>query len=275
MKTPFRCLARHIRNVFAFATIASALVLSSGVAQSQKWGEDVDDYPDDQEHSDSRRKTKKKRRAQGLLVPNESTSITITSTWPHTTLMRASGLGTGTVATHTTTYSATRGTSVSPGYATVQATQFSTLCDAPCTIAVPAGSYSVTGPGMNSRNFYVPQSDDHLELRVEGAPEWPMTVSWGAIIVGGSLVLLGAVFWKIEDSESTSYKTIESSSKSDTTPYMFMTVTGAAILVGGVVGMVASRRTHVYDDRGELLDAKAQQTRQVGKLRFSPSGLLF
>jgi len=123
---------------------------------------------------------------------------------------------------------------------------------------------------MNSRSFYVPQSDDHLELHVEAAPEWPKTLSTWSIYIGITAAVTGGTLWMLNNAMDSEY-----TPKSDNTPYQIITFAGLGLTLGGIIGLIVSNSTHVYGDNGELLDAKAKQTRQVGKLRFSPSGLLF
>jgi hypothetical protein len=85
------------------------------------------------------------------------------------------------------------GTSVGTGTVgnsavTVTAIHLEKVCRLPCkTTVLTDGDYYVDAPGMRAARLQLPVGANALNLRVKGAPTWPITLSFVGALAGGSV----------------------------------------------------------------------------------------
>ncbi len=167
------------------------------------------------------------------------------------------------------------GTSYGTGYAGGRAVSVTTfhmqrLCRLPCDVEVATeGNYYVDAPGMLAREFRVPAGTETLDMKVKGAPTWPVGLSlYGGVYLGGLAALGGGLGW-VMLSKSSTPGTWEQYGGT----VQAVTFVGSGLLVAGIVGLIVTDRTHVEAGDGSRLDARAQPARSG--IGVSPQGFTF
>lgn len=182
------------------------------------------------------------------------TDVAVSSDWEDTAVLKHLGTsyGVGTVGGRT---------------ASVTTIHLERVCRAPCTAKLDTeGSYIVDAPGMNAARFELPAGARRVDVKVKGASQTPLTLSYVGAVTGGVLALTGGLLWGVLGSGTDA----ATGKPRDAGPWPMLTIGGAVLLVGGITGLVALPRTRVETGEGGRLDAAAKKGPHL-----TPAGLAF
>ena len=171
------------------------------------------------------------------------TNVAISSDWEETAVLRHLGTsyGVGTVGGRT---------------ASVTTVHLERVCRAPCSAKLETeGSYIVDAPGMNPARFELPAGVQRVDVRVKGASQTPLTLSYVGAVTGGVLALTGGLLWGVLGSGTDAV----TGQPRDAGPWPMLTIGGASLLVAGIAGLVALPRTRVESGEGARLDASTKK----------------
>jgi hypothetical protein len=175
------------------------------------------------------------------------TQVRLDADWQDTTLVHHLGTSYG------TGYSGGRTVSVAVAH-------LEKVCRLPCKTSVYTdGEYYVDAPGMRPARLEIPVGARALNLKVKGAPTWPVMLSWSGIYLGVIPAVLGGTFMMLRQ-------------KSDDYGFAAPTLVGGLAMIGaGIVGLILSPSTRL--ESADEKNAGARKPRAA--LRLTAQGVQF